>query len=90
MQYAKQLDFMVTLRTHPMLSYVDINKLVGITADERMSEFKHIGLLNLAWNDPCALITLGEMKQDEIREIAGKCWQPSLPNQVDISINKAD
>jgi len=86
---AKQLDFMVALGTHPMLSYDDINKLVGITADERISEFKHIGLLNHAWNDPCALTTIGEMKQDEIREIAGKSWHPSLPNHVDISINKA-
>ena len=86
---AKQLDFMVALGTHPMLSNDEINKLVGITTDERMSEFKRIGLLNHAWNDPNALTTLGEMKQDEIREIAGKSWHPSLPNQVDISINKA-
>src|SRR6266496_6497125 len=41
----KQLDFMVALGTHPPLSEESIHKLVGITAEERTTTFKHIGLL---------------------------------------------
>ena len=86
---AKQLDFMVALGTHPPLDEESINKLVGITTEERTTTFKHIGLLNHAWDTPNALTSLGIMAQDEIKWIAGDNWHSSLPNEVDIRINKA-
>ena len=46
LQETKQLDFMVALGTHPPLSEESLNKLVGISAEERATVFKHIGLLN--------------------------------------------
>jgi nickel-dependent lactate racemase len=85
----RQLDFMVALGTHPPLSAESLNKLVGITAEERETTFRHVGLLNHAWDDPAALVTLGVMEQDEIRQIAGARWHESLPNRVDIRLNKA-
>lgn len=86
---AKQLDFMVALGTHPPLEEESLNKLVGITAEEWRTTFKHVGLLNHAWDTPSALISLGMIKQDEIKQIAGANWHSSLPNEVDIRINKA-
>jgi nickel-dependent lactate racemase len=86
---AKQLDFMVALGTHPPLGEDSLNKLVGITAEERATTFKHIGLLNHAWDTPAALTSLGRFEQDEIKQIAGASWHSSLPNEVDIRINKA-
>ena len=86
---ARQLDFMVALGTHPPLSEESIHKLVGITAEERSTTFRHIGLFNHAWDTPSALISLGTIDQDEIKQIAGKNWHSSLPNEVDIRINKA-
>jgi lactate racemase len=85
----RQLDFMVALGTHPPLNEESLNKLVGITAEERASKFKHIGLLNHAWEDPSALTTLGTMEQDEVREVARENWHASLPDEVPIRINKA-
>lgn len=86
---AKQLDFMVALGTHPPLEEESLNKLVGITAEERVTIFKHVGLLNHAWDTPSALTSLGVIEQDEIKQIAGDNWHSSLPNEVDIRINKA-
>jgi nickel-dependent lactate racemase len=86
---AKQLDFMVALGTHPPLSDESLHKLVGITAEERTTTFKHIGLLNHTWDTPSALASLGLIEQDEIRQIAGKNWHSSLPDEVNIRINKA-
>ena len=85
----KQLDFMVALGTHPPLDDEHLNKLVGITEEERTTTFKHIGLLNHSWNNPDALITIGRMEKDEIKQIAGGNWHESLPDQVSIRINKA-
>ena len=86
---AKKVSFMVALGTHPPLSESHLQHLVGISQEERQSEFAHIGLLNHAWDDPDTLISLGLMDHDEIRTLAGKDWHPSLPGQVDIRINKA-
>ena len=86
---AKQLDFMVALGTHPPLSEESIHRLVGITAEERTTTFKHVGLLNHEWDTPSALTSLGVIGQDEIKQIAGQSWHSSLPTEVDIRINKA-
>lgn len=86
---ARQLDFMVALGTHPPLDEKNLNRLVGITVEERNTHYAKIGLLNHAWNDPAALATIGVMEQDEIRQIAGARWHPSLPSQVEIRLNKA-
>ena len=85
----RQLDFMVALGTHPPLNDDSMNRLVGITPEERTTTFANIGLLNHAWDDPAALVTLGTMEQDEIKQIAGARWHSSLPTQVDIRLNKA-
>jgi nickel-dependent lactate racemase len=79
---------MVALGTHPALSDESINQLVGITTEERTTKFAHVGLLNHAWDDSAALTTLGVIEQDQIKQIAGKHWHSSLPNSVDIRLNK--
>ncbi len=84
-----QLDFMVAPGTHPALSERRLNKLLGITAQERRTRYRHIGLSNHHWRDASTLTTLGVMEADEIRAIAGKRWHPSLPERVDIRVNKA-
>ncbi len=85
----QRLDFMVALGTHPPMSEENLNKLVGITAEERKTNFKRISLLNHAWNDASVLTTIGTLEQDEIRSIAGDSWHPSLPDRVDIRLNQA-
>ncbi len=85
----RQLDFMVAVGTHPALSEESLHRLVGITTEERASTFKHIGLVNHTWDDPAALATLGVMREDEIRQLAGNVWHSSLPREIPIRINKA-
>lgn len=86
---ARQLDFMVALGTHPALSKDSLLQLVGISREEQETVFRHVGLLNHAWDDPLALTSIGRMDADEIREIAGERWHSSLPEMVDIRINRA-
>lgn len=85
----RRLDFMVALGTHPALPEESLLRLVGITAEEKATELGHVGLLNHAWDDPAQLTSLGVLDADEVRQIAGPSWHPSLPNEVDIRINKA-
>ena len=86
---ARQLDFMVALGTHPALSEESLLQLAGLTIEERTTRYAHIGLLNHDWDNPAALASLGVMKGEEIKHLAGANWHHSLPNQVEIRINKA-
>lgn len=84
----RQLDFMVALGTHPALNEEQLNRLVGISAEERAGRYARIGLLNHAWDSADALATLGTLEVDEVRQIAGERWHPTLGADVDIRINR--
>jgi lactate racemase len=86
---AQRLDFLVALGTHPALSNDQINRLVGITAEERSTRFSRIGLYNHTWDNPTALASLGWIEQDQIKQIAEEYWHSSLPERVDVRLNKA-
>jgi Uncharacterized conserved protein len=85
----QSVTFMVALGTHPPLSEGNLERLMGITPEERQTKFGHVKILNHAWNDPAALTKIGRMDSEEIREIAGENWHPSLPTEIPININKA-
>lgn len=85
----RELNFMTALGTHPPLSEASLNRLVGISAEERRTTYRRVGLFNHAWDDPAGLASLGIMGQDEIRRLAGASWHPSLPDAIDIRLNRA-
>lgn len=85
---ARHLDFMVALGTHPALSNESINKLVGITAEERASTYANIGLLNHEWQNPTALATIGTLSRDQMKALAADHWHSSLGDDVPVRINR--
>src|SRR5512132_2797845 len=54
----RRLDFMIALGTHLPLEEESIHQLVGITADERRTTFRRIGLVNHEWNSPAMLTSI--------------------------------
>ncbi|MBN1565069.1 MAG: DUF2088 domain-containing protein, partial [Anaerolineae bacterium] len=85
---AKQIDMMVALGTHLPLNDDALCKLVGITPDERATTYKHVNLLNHAWDNPAALATIGTITQDEVKAFAGDVWHPSLGGDMPVTINR--
>lgn len=84
----RTLDFMVALGTHPPLEEEALYRLVGITAEQHLFEYSRIGLLNHAWDDPHTLAQVGTITQDEVKQIAGDYWHPSLGGDVPVRINR--
>ncbi|MEJ2752210.1 MAG: lactate racemase domain-containing protein [Chloroflexota bacterium] len=84
----QQLDFLVALGTHPSLSPEQLNKLVGISAEERQSIYHHVGLLNHDWQNPNALVQIATLPQSQLQEIAGDDWHPTLGGDVAVTINR--
>lgn len=86
---AARLDFMVALGTHPPLSRAKLLQLVGSSKEEFEASYNHVGLVNHAWHEPDALISLGTLPAERIRELAGDRWHPTLGGDVDVRINRA-
>jgi nickel-dependent lactate racemase len=84
----RQLDFMVALGTHPALSDEALNRLVGITAEQRTTTYAQVGLLNHEWDNPTALAQIGTLTREQIQQIAGERWHPSLGGDVPVRINR--
>jgi len=84
----RQLDFMIALGTHPPLPDEAIHRLIGITAEQRASDYAHIGLLNHDWANPDALMQIGTITRDQVKALAGDVWHPSLGGDVPIRINR--
>ncbi len=82
------LDFMVALGTHPPLDPNALCRLIGITPSERESTFAHVGLFNHDWANPDALLEVGTITADHLRELAGNSWHPSLGGDVAVRINR--
>jgi len=76
---ASKLDFLVALGTHPPMSEGDLRKLVGISAEQHATTFKHIRLMNHAWDDPQALTTLGVIPASEMAEISNGLLAVDIP-----------
>jgi len=85
---AKIVDFMIALGTHPPLSEQAINQLFGLNQEIKEHYYTKSRIFNHVWDDPRELISLGELSSDDIQNIAGDLWHPSLPEKVDIRINR--
>lgn len=86
---AAKVTVMVALGTHLPLDDAALCRLVGITAEERATTYRHVALVNHAWNDPAALATLGTITREQVQGFAGDVWHPSLGGDVPVRINRA-
>jgi lactate racemase len=78
------LDYLIALGTHPPMSEAAINRLVGVTPEERVTRFAGIRIFNHRWDLPESFATLGEISAAEITEITG-----GLLNQaIAVRLNK--
>lgn len=75
----KQVDFLVALGTHPPLSAERLLQLVGLTAEEKAAHYAEVQLLNHAWQDPGALITIGTIPGDELAQLSDGLLRQDVP-----------
>jgi nickel-dependent lactate racemase len=80
----KKLDVMIALGTHQPMSEDAINARMEITSEERAGKYSRVEMINHAWDDPNALVSVGEISAEEIEEISGGLFKQS----VEANINK--
>ncbi|MGD9048081.1 MAG: lactate racemase domain-containing protein, partial [Anaerolineae bacterium] len=78
------LDYLVALGTHQPPSEESLNRLVGITEEERATTYAGVGLMNHRWDLPDTLVTLGSIPAAEIAEIS----RGMLVQDVPVTVNR--
>jgi len=81
---AKKLDFIIALGTHPPLAEDAVNRLVGLTAEERRGPYAKFAIYNHEWDNPAALKPIGTISADEVERISGGL----LREDVNVECNK--
>jgi lactate racemase len=76
---ARALTFLIALGTHPPMREEAILKLLGLTAEERSTDYADVTVLNHDWQDPAALATLGEIPADDIAELSQGLFRQPVP-----------
>ena len=69
---AKRLDFIVALGTHPPLSEEVINRLLGLTPEERKGKYSKFNVYNHRWDVPSELRKVGTISADEVERISNR------------------
>lgn len=66
---ARHFDVIVALGTHPPMSEEAICRRLGIPLSERHTRFAKVRFFNHAWNNPAALMEVGRLRAEEVREL---------------------
>ena len=82
---AAQLDYMVALGTHPVMSDAEILQLYGLTPEQREADFAGSRFMNHRWDRPDTLVRIGRFQEREIAEITGGLFAEA----IDVTINRA-
>jgi lactate racemase len=75
----RTVDFLIALGTHPPMSEQALLQHAGITAEAKATTYKNVQLLNHAWNDPQALLTLGTIPAEEIESLSNGLLRQAMP-----------
>jgi len=78
------LDYLVALGTHMAMSEAALNKLFGLTAEERSSRYAQVNIFNHEWEKPETFKRIGVITADEIATITGGLMRMEVP----VTINK--
>ena len=78
------LDYLIALGTHQPMSEEAINRLVGVTAEQRAGQYARIKIFNHRWDLRETFVTVGKISAGEIKEISGGLMHEA----VEVRINR--
>ena len=79
-----QLDYLIALGTHPPMTKLAIDHLVGMTAAERGEHYPNVRIFNHDWADPQMLQTIGVIPRSEAAELTDGL----LADDVPVTLNR--
>jgi nickel-dependent lactate racemase/DNA-binding XRE family transcriptional regulator len=78
------LDYLVALGTHQPMSEEALNRLVGVTAEERRTTYAGVNVFNHRWDLPGTLVQVGTIPAAEIERLSNGL----LVQDVAVTLNR--
>ncbi len=78
------LDVMIALGTHPAMSDEAIDRHLGLTRGDRSGKYARTKIMNHAWDDPAALVSVGTLSEDDVASLS----EGRLRERVDVTMNR--
>jgi nickel-dependent lactate racemase len=75
----RAVDVLIALGTHPPMSREALLRHVGVTEETLAGQYPGVKLMNHAWQDPAALVTLGTLPADEMEALSGGLLRQDVP-----------
>ena len=87
---AAQLDYLIALGTHPPMPDEAVDRLVGVSVDERKERYPNVQIFNHHWNSPGQLQTIGVIARQEAEQLTGGLLVDEIPVMLNRLINDYD
>jgi lactate racemase len=81
---AGALDYLVALGTHKLMSEAELNRLVGVTAEERRTTYAGVNIFNHRWDQPETFEQIGTISAQQVRQLS----EGRLAREVPVRINR--
>lgn len=86
----RKLDVLVALGTHPPMSESSLQKLLGITDEERSQGYAEVGLFNHEWDRDEGLWTIGMLGAEETSRISDGVLSGEVPVRINARLKDYD
>ena len=81
---AAHLDYLIALGTHQPMAAEEIDRLVGVAAQERAEQYPNVHIYNHQWSDPSQLQTIGTISRNEAETLT----HGLLVDEVAVTLNR--
>ena len=81
-----RLDFLIALGTHPPMSAAAIERLVGLSATERVARYPNTAISNHAWDQDAQMIRVGLLSAERVAELTEGLLQEEIPVDLNRTI----
>lgn len=85
-----RMDVMVALGTHQPMSEEAICQRLGISMEERSTQYKAVGFLNHEWDNPDALKDIGTIPASEIETLSEGRFSMDVPVKINRKLFEYD
>lgn len=79
---AKKLDFMIALGTHPPMNEKKVNRLLGISSQEKRTKYRDVNIFQHHWDRPEELQHIGTISRPQIRRISNNLMDEEIPIHI--------
>ncbi len=77
-----KLDYLIALGTHPPMSDAAIDRLVGVTSEQRAVEYPDVNIYNHRWEHEDTFVTLGSISAEQTEALSNGMLSLEVPVKI--------